>query len=96
MGLREAFDTVRPGERIMYRQNNILANIKPYPQGDGGFAARTWITCGAERISSAAYEPVDEGWIARLEQLLRDLGVDPEAYHLVFVPDNSEPWSGWA
>jgi hypothetical protein len=91
MGLRAAFKTVHPGERIMYRQNGILVNIKPCPQGSG-YAARVWIKRGADTYTSPAYERVDTAWITTMEHLLRDLGIDPDAYHLVAVPETADPF----
>jgi hypothetical protein len=98
MGLQAAFSYVRAGERIMYWQGNVLVNIKPFPQEDGHYFARMWIKRGAELLTppSPPYETIDEAWIVRVERLLHALGVNPDAYHLVSVPEPPEPWSGWA
>ena len=96
-GLRAAFDNLSPGHRIIYyNHGDVFVNIKPYPNDDGSFGARTWIRTSEQIATSPAYEVVDDAWIARTEQLLRDFGIDPSMYNLIAVPDNRDPWSGLA
>jgi hypothetical protein len=94
MGLQEAFDKVRPGERIMYRNGQTYVDIKPIPQDAGRLDAKVWTrqvdAGGWQSLGTAGYEGVDSRWIAGQEQVLQDLGIDPDAYNLVPIPPGWE------
>jgi hypothetical protein len=90
VGLQEAFDKVRPGERIMYRNSQTYVDPKLIPQDTGRLDVKVWTrqvdAGGWQSLGTAGYEGVDSRWIAGQEQILRDLGIDPDAYNLIPIP----------
>ena len=85
MGLTEAFQDTPPGAKIVYSISGVQVDITPIrdehsTRVDAQVRTHTHYSGGWTAEGNAIYEHVDVKWVAAQEQVLRDLGIDPDSY----------------
>jgi hypothetical protein len=85
VGLAKAFQDAPAGATIVYRGPTTQVDIIPMrfdhsTRIDARVRTQTRCAGGWTAEGNAKYEQVNDNWIAGQEQILRDLGIDPNDY----------------
>jgi hypothetical protein len=88
MGLYEAIDSLPEGARLKYENaDGTIVEYEPVLRGAGRLDVivrkRSNNAIGKRNDTSHEYEDVEREWCDRQEQVLRDLGIDPNEYTVI-------------
>ena len=88
MSLYDAIDSLPEGARLKYTSaNGVVVTFGPFVRGPGRLDVivytETTDVSGKPHVSSHKYDGAEREWFDREEQVLRDLGIDPNNYTVI-------------
>jgi hypothetical protein len=89
MSLYNAIDSLPEGARLNYTSSDgtTVVIYQPFVHGPGVLSVivhtATTDASGKHHVSRHEYEGIEREWCDRQEQVLRDLGIDPDKYTIV-------------
>ena len=88
MGLYEAIDSLPEGARLKYESaDGTTVIFEPFVRGPGRLDVtvikQSTDATGKHHESRHDYEGLEREWCVREDEVLRDLGIDPDTYSVI-------------
>jgi len=95
MGLQEALDTVRPNERVMYRNGKAYMHFQYFLFDNGQTQLNVWYRVvdetGHEQLAGERHTNANNDQLVTIyEEMLRDAGIDPDHFRIIPIPPEWE------